>query len=92
MVNPGSVGMPYGRRGAHWCLLGPGTDLRVTPYDIPAAIARLTVTFGEQLDWERYRQRCVEAGSTPFGELDGHVAAWMDAGMFARWLLGESMP
>ncbi|MDN0194110.1 metallophosphoesterase family protein [Streptomyces sp. S.PNR 29] len=42
VVNPGSVGMPYGRPGAHWCLLGPGTDLRVTPYDIPAAIARLT--------------------------------------------------
>ena len=42
VVNPGSVGMPYGRRGAHWCLLGPGTDLRVTPYDIPAAIARVT--------------------------------------------------
>jgi predicted phosphodiesterase len=42
VVNPGSVGMPYGRPGAHWCLLGPGTDLRVTPYDVPAAIARLT--------------------------------------------------
>ncbi|MEU9383085.1 metallophosphoesterase family protein [Streptomyces sp. NPDC048279] len=41
VVNPGSVGMPYGRPGAHWCLLGPGTDLRVTSYDIPAAVARL---------------------------------------------------
>ena len=41
VVNPGSVGMPYGRPGAHWCLLGPGTDLRVTPYDIPAAVDRL---------------------------------------------------
>ncbi|MFI5689142.1 metallophosphoesterase family protein [Streptomyces sp. NPDC051636] len=41
VVNPGSVGMPYGRAGAHWCLLGPGTDLRVTPYDVPAAVARL---------------------------------------------------
>jgi hypothetical protein len=41
VVNPGSVGMPYGRPGAHWCLLGPGTDLRVTPYDIQAATARL---------------------------------------------------
>ncbi|MEV6177991.1 metallophosphoesterase family protein [Streptomyces sp. NPDC052015] len=41
VVNPGSVGMPYGRPGAHWCLLGPGTDLRVTPYDVPAAVARL---------------------------------------------------
>lgn len=41
IVNPGSVGMPYGRPGAHWCLLGPGTDLRVTPYDIPRAVERL---------------------------------------------------
>ncbi|WP_086730123.1 metallophosphoesterase family protein [Streptomyces carpinensis] len=41
VVNPGSVGMPYGRPGAHWCLLGPGTDLRVTPYDVRAAAERL---------------------------------------------------
>ncbi|MYR44136.1 metallophosphoesterase family protein [Streptomyces sp. SID5910] len=41
VVNPGSVGIPYGRAGAHWCLLGPGTDLRVTPYDVPAAVTRL---------------------------------------------------
>jgi hypothetical protein len=58
----------------------------------PAAMARYTIDFGEQLDWERYRHRCVEAGGTPFGELDADVARWMDAGMFARWLLGESMP
>ncbi|KQW16756.1 metallophosphoesterase family protein [Streptomyces sp. Root369] len=47
IVNPGSVGMPYGRPGAHWCLLGPGTDLRVTPYDIPAAVERLVA----ECDW-----------------------------------------
>lgn len=46
VVNPGSVGMPYGRSGAHWCPLGPGTDLRVTPYDIPAAVARLVAECG----------------------------------------------
>ena len=67
--------------------LAPGTAVPT-----PAAIARHTVAFGDQLDWERYRQRCVDAGTTPFGELDGSVARWMDAGMFARWLLGESMP
>ncbi|MFG3291859.1 hypothetical protein ACGF3G_24010 [Streptomyces sp. NPDC048179] len=31
----------HGRPGANWCLLGPGTALRVTPYDIPAAVARV---------------------------------------------------
>ncbi|MEU0965207.1 metallophosphoesterase family protein [Streptomyces sp. NPDC005917] len=46
VVNPGSVGMPYGRPGAHWCLLGPGTDLRLTSYDIPAAVARLRAECG----------------------------------------------
>ncbi len=41
IVNPGSVGMPYGRSGAHWALLGPGVDLRETPYDTAAAAATL---------------------------------------------------
>ncbi|MBL1081904.1 metallophosphoesterase family protein [Streptomyces actinomycinicus] len=56
VVNPGSVGMPYGRPGAHWCLLGPGTDLRVTPYDIPAAVTRLIreCAYPEIADWADY--------------------------------------
>ena len=37
VVNPGSVGMPYGARGAHWALLGDGVQLRRTPYDVEAA-------------------------------------------------------
>ncbi|MEW1638545.1 metallophosphoesterase family protein [Streptomyces sp. NPDC093801] len=41
VVNPGSVGMPYGRAGAHWALLGPGVDLRTTRFDLRAAAARL---------------------------------------------------
>jgi len=42
-VNPGSIGMPYGPRGAaaYWALLGPGVSLRRTPYDARAAAARL---------------------------------------------------
>ena len=32
-VNPGSVGMPYGRSGAHWALLGPTVSLRRADYD-----------------------------------------------------------
>jgi predicted phosphodiesterase len=41
VVNPGSVGMPYGTGGAHWALLGPGVELRRTDYDIDAACATL---------------------------------------------------
>jgi predicted phosphodiesterase len=56
VVNPGSVGMPYGRPGAHWCLLGPGTDLRVTPYDTQAAVDRLVRECGypEIAAWADY--------------------------------------
>jgi predicted phosphodiesterase len=37
VVNPGSVGMPYGHPGAGWALLGPGVTLRQTGYDAEAA-------------------------------------------------------
>jgi predicted phosphodiesterase len=39
IVNPGSVGMPYGSTGAHWALLsgGPSISLRRTEYDAPLA-------------------------------------------------------
>jgi predicted phosphodiesterase len=37
VVNPSSVGMPYGHPGAGWALLGPGVTLRQTSYDTEAA-------------------------------------------------------
>ncbi|CAM5577383.1 metallophosphoesterase family protein [Streptomyces griseomycini] len=42
VINPGSIGMPYGRTGAHWALLGPGIELRTTHFDIQAAATRLS--------------------------------------------------
>jgi putative phosphoesterase len=42
IVNPGSVGMPYGTGGAHWALLGEGVELRRTRYDVEAACRYLT--------------------------------------------------
>ena len=48
IINPGSVGMPYGRAGAHWALLTDGAvTLRRTSYDIEAACAAI----GEQSDY-----------------------------------------
>ena len=41
VINPGSVGMPYGRGGAHWAVLGPWVALRETAYDVEAAAAAL---------------------------------------------------
>jgi diadenosine tetraphosphatase ApaH/serine/threonine PP2A family protein phosphatase len=46
IVNAGSVGMPYEADPGHafWCLLGPGVELRRTPYDVEAAAARIAAT------------------------------------------------
>ncbi|MEO3850010.1 metallophosphoesterase family protein [Streptomyces sp. B8F3] len=47
VLNPGSVGMPYGRPGAHWALLGAGgAALRRTAYDYEAACARIAAESG----------------------------------------------
>lgn len=43
-INPGSVGMPYGRPGGSWALLRDGqVELRHTPVDVEAAVAAITV-------------------------------------------------
>jgi putative phosphoesterase len=39
IVNAGSVGMPMGRSGADWLLLGDHVELRNTQYDVEAAAA-----------------------------------------------------
>src|SRR2546423_5043636 len=56
VVNPGSVGMPYGRPGAHWALLGPGVDLRRTTFNINLAITEITraCAYGDIAEWADY--------------------------------------
>lgn len=44
VLNAGSVGMPFGKTGADWLLLGPGVELRHTDYDLPRAAARVRGT------------------------------------------------
>ncbi|HZP48337.1 MAG TPA: metallophosphoesterase family protein [Vicinamibacterales bacterium] len=39
VVNAGSVGMPWGRAGADWLIVGPRVELRRTHYDVAAAAA-----------------------------------------------------
>jgi predicted phosphodiesterase len=41
LVNPGSVGMPYGEPGAYWAMLGPDVEMRRTDYDREQAAARM---------------------------------------------------
>ncbi|HEV2618033.1 MAG TPA: metallophosphoesterase family protein [Candidatus Acidoferrales bacterium] len=44
VVNAGSVGMPFGKPGADWLLLGDGVELRHTDYDLAAAADRIRGT------------------------------------------------
>jgi predicted phosphodiesterase len=44
VVNAGSVGMPFGRPGADWLLLGDEIQLRHTAYDLAEAAARVRST------------------------------------------------
>jgi Icc-related predicted phosphoesterase len=44
VVNAGSVGMPFGRPGADWLLLGPHVELRHTSYDLESAAEEIRRT------------------------------------------------
>ncbi|HKF44049.1 MAG TPA: metallophosphoesterase family protein [Thermoanaerobaculia bacterium] len=44
VLNAGSVGMPFGRPGADWLLLGPDAELRHTNYDLMDAADRIRRT------------------------------------------------
>ncbi|MGW1198425.1 metallophosphoesterase family protein [Streptomyces sp. NPDC002536] len=56
VINPGSIGMPYGRTGAHWALLGPGVELRTTHFDLRAAATRLSQdsAYPDIAEWADY--------------------------------------
>lgn len=41
VVNAGSVGMPFGRSGADWLILGDALDFRHTEYDLEDAARRI---------------------------------------------------
>lgn len=76
VVNPGSVGMPYGGAGAHWALLGPGVQLRRTDFDVDAACTRVAAESGypDAARWADYYLRS-QAGDADalrvFGPRDG---------------------
>ena len=100
-VNPGSVGMPYGRPGAHWALLGPGeaVSLRRTRYDYDAACARIVAESGhpDAAAWsdEYVRARnSAEDALTAFGPGDGRWAPRRTGGGEpsgrARWDAGRT--
>jgi len=54
VLNPGSIGMPYGRSGGSWALLRAGqVQLRHTPVDIDAAVAQVVreSDYPDRQDW-----------------------------------------
>jgi predicted phosphodiesterase len=57
IINPGSVGMPYGRQGAHWALLAGGAvTMRRTAYDATAACRLVTEqsSYPDVAEWADY--------------------------------------
>jgi predicted phosphodiesterase len=63
IVNPGSVGMPYGTTGAHWALLGgtdgPAIQLRRTDFDRASAADAIEAEcdFPDIAEWTRFYLR-----------------------------------
>jgi putative phosphoesterase len=51
IVNPGSVGMPYGEPGAYWAIVDGGVEMRRTDYDRKAAAERISAK-----DWAQAGQ------------------------------------
>lgn len=80
VVNPGSVGMPYGTSGAHWALLADGAvTLRRSEYDVDAARAAVAADcdFPGIDEWTDYflNSRASDAEAVAaFGPRDGRIA------------------
>jgi putative phosphoesterase len=77
IINPGSVGMPYGRQGAHWALLANGAvSLRRTAFDPDSACAAVCSqsSYPDVVEWADYylHARASDAEAlTTFGPRDG---------------------
>lgn len=79
-VNPGSVGMPYGRAGGSWALLRDGqVELRHTPVDVEAAVAAVVGSSAYPAAQEWAREYVTSANSDAdalraFAHRDGRPA------------------
>ncbi|MDJ0356606.1 metallophosphoesterase family protein [Paenarthrobacter sp. PH39-S1] len=80
VVNPGSVGMPYGRPGGQWAVLEDGSvTLHRTRIDVDAAVARVVAKSGypDAQEWADYFVRAEASDTeavTAFGPRDGRTA------------------
>lgn len=77
VLNPGSVGMPYGRPGGHWALLRNGdVSLRRVEIDVDATVAQVVAqsTYSGRQAWadDYIRSASSDADAvTAFGPRDG---------------------
>ena len=79
VINPGSVGMPYGRSGPHWAVLGPGVNLMRSVMDLDYACQSICnmSAFPNIDQWTDYfiRARASdEEVMALFGRIDGRTA------------------
>lgn len=80
VVNPGSIGMPYGRVGGSWALLSDGqVSLRHTPIDADAVVREVVAAsrYPDRAAWadEYVRSRNSDADAIrAFGPRDGRAA------------------
>lgn len=81
VVNPGSIGMPYGRTGGAWALLRDSqVTLRHTPVDVEAVVAQIVArsSYPDRAAWadEYVRSRNGDADAlAAFGPRDGRLTA-----------------
>lgn len=81
VVNPGSIGMPYGRPGGAWALLHAGAvTLHNTPIDVDAAVARVVAEsdYPDRQEWADYFLRATASDTealTAFAPRDGRSAS-----------------
>lgn len=77
VINPGSIGMPYGRPGGHWALLHDGAaTLHRTDIDIDTAISLVIAEsdYPQREDWANYFLRAEVSDAealTTFAPRDG---------------------
>ncbi len=77
VINPGSIGMPYGRSGGAWALLRSGqVQLRHTPVDVDCAVAQVRQgsTYPDRHSWAEEYLRSVNSDADAiraFGPKDG---------------------
>lgn len=77
VINPGSIGMPYGRAGGAWALLGNGNvSLRHTTIDVDDAVESVVAAFGFPAvrEWAEEYLRSANSDAdalTVFGPRDG---------------------